>query len=327
MNNLKLSLLNSLALHCGYSTASTKAARLAAISHYDSYFSAMGKTRPLNVLSVDVGIKNFSYSKTSYKCLELPVADLVEWNHLNLHERFGSHYLPKTGDPNSLVDSKAYLAQLAVNVVDSIFFDPNWTPTIITIENQRTRSNGNTSTLPNVLLNFTFENMLYAACAARGDALIRKIEIIPMNASKMVNFWISRFIARGPKISSAQSKVLRTQLLYGWLSHPKYSPFTLSGLVSNLPQGFVDLSMRAKTNALLDHLSFGARPKKVDDLVDCLLYNLMCVLQLRHHHQLKVALSKNEDIAQLVQEWDTQHCGFLLPLLQSTELELGSEYL
>lgn len=323
MNKLKLSTLNSLALHCGYPTATTKQARLAAIFHYEDFITQLGAPRPLNVLSVDVGIKNFSYCKASYKHLALPTVDIFEWNHLNLHDKFGADYTLQTGDPTSLVDSKAYIAKLAVDVVDHVFFDPNWTPNIITIENQRTRSNGNTSTLPNVLLNFTLENMLYAACSAR-IASSQNTKVIPMNASKMINFWLSRFIEKGHKLSGSRSKSLRTQLLYGWLSHPQYAPFAFGGL--NIPPNFVDLSMRAKTNALLDQLSFDNRPKKVDDLVDCYLYNLMCVLQLRHHNDLRVALLNDEDITALVHRWDIEHCNYLHPVLESFNLELNKSY-
>lgn len=317
MLSLKASTLNSLALHCGYPTASTKAARLLAIASYDAFFSALS---PRRIVSVDVGIKNFSYCKLSYVGESVTITD---WNHLNLHEKYGSGYLHKTGDSSSLVDSKAYLAHVAVNVVDNILMSQE-DPDIITIENQRTRSNGKTSTLPNVLLNFTLENMIYAACEARG-ASHRNISIIPMNASKMVNFWMSRFLAKGPKITSLQSKTLRTQLLFGWLADPECAPFELKGLHS-LPSDFASLSFRMQTSALLDLLTFDSRPKKVDDLVDCLLYNLMCMLQLRHHHELKKAQENEHDIAQLVHNWDKKHCRYLHPLLESTHLELASEY-
>lgn len=320
MNSLKASTLNSLALHCGYPTAPTKAARLLAIASYDAFLSGLSSAR--QIVSVDVGIKNFSYCKLTYLDL-LNSVTISDWNHLNLHEKYGIHYLPKTGDSTSLVDTKAYMAQVAVAVVDDILMCGEC-PDIITIENQRTRSNGKTSTLPNVLLNFTLENMIYAACEAR-EASRRGVSIIPMNASKMVNFWMSRFMAKGPRISTAQSKNLRTQLLFGWLADPDCAPFELQGLHS-LPSDFSKLSLRKQTSALLDLLSFGSRPRKVDDLVDCLLYNLMYMLQLQHHRELKRAQENEEDIAQLVHKWNTKHCCYLLPLLEFTQLELASEY-
>lgn len=325
MNSLKLSSLHSLALHCGFPTATTKAARLACIANYDDYFLALGKPRPLSILSVDVGLKNFSYCYNSYSSLSLPTAEILQWNHVNLHEKFGVDYQPKTRDPDSLVDSKAYIAHIAVNVVDKILLAHKNPPNIIMIENQRTRSNGNTSTLPNVLLNFTLENMLYSALTAKGASV--STEVIPVNASKMVNFWIGRFTGRSTKITSAKSKVLRTQLLYGWLSNPKYSPYKFAGLLSKLPTNLSGLSTRAKTSLVLDQLSFETRPKKVDDLVDCLLYNLMCVLQLRRHSELKKAILKDEDIAELISKWDADHCLYLQPLIKSAGLELASDYL
>ena len=318
MNTLKTATLNSLALHCGYPTASTKAARVAAIANYDAFFSSLPASP--TIVSVDVGIKNFSYCKVAHSDTQVSI---VDWNHLNLHEKYGSTYRPRTTDPDSLVDSKAYMAHMSVGVVNDILMPQGRWPDIITIENQRTRSNGKTSTLPNVLLNFTLENMIYAACEARG-ASTHRVAVMPMNSNKMVNFWISRFVNKSSGMSSAHSKTLRTQLLFGWLSHPNHSPFDLQ--LPSLPLDFARLSYRKQTSALLQLLKFETRPKKVDDLVDCLLYNLMCLLQLRHHRELKQAQQDGHDIAELVRHWDSLHCRYLRPLLDSTELELAGEY-
>lgn len=322
MNALKTLQLHSVALHCGYPTATTKATRLAAIGSYDAFYSRLA-AKPLDIISVDVGIKNFSYCKASYPSLDLPKVQIVQWNHLNLHDKFGALYTAKTSDPTSLVNSTAYLAHLAVHVVDLVFNSPKWVPSVVTIENQRTRSNGNSATLPNVLLNFTLENMLYAACAARATPKFNP-DVLPMNANKMVNFWIARFTAKGPRLSGAQSKALRTQLLYGWLSQPANAPFKMD--IGPLLGDFGSLSNRAKTNALLDALSFDSRPKKVDDLVDCLLYNLMYVLRLRHHCQLKTAIENENDLGELLHQWNTEHCAYLQPLVDAGAIELDTEY-
>lgn len=319
MNNLKLSVLNSLALHCGYPTATTKLARIAATSIYDKLYTSLGKHTPLNVLSVDIGIKNFSYCKATYSSIHLDLAQLHEWNHLNLHDKFGAGYTLQTGDENSLVDLKGYMAKLAVDVVDEIFCG-GWLPNLITIENQRTRSNGNTSTLPNVLLNFTLENMLYAACRAR-KLEMGNVSVVPVNASKMMNFWVLRFIGKGQKLCGSRSKSLRTQLLYGWLALPENAPFKVQGL--EIPLDFAGLSMRAKNNVVLDQLNFDTRPKKVDDLVDCYLYNMMSVVQLRRHAELKRAIESDQDLVELICKWDAEHCKFLDPILAQFNLELN----
>lgn len=321
MNAFKVSTLHNLALHCGYPTLANKAARILAIERAAT-FADLIPTKDLRVLSVDVGVKNFSYCKASYSSVQLPVPKIALWNHHNLHDCFGSNYTLKTGDADSLVDSKAYLAQLAVSVVDEIFLDPEWVPHVITIENQRTRSNNNNATLPNVLLNYTLEHMVYSAFAARqtGKSLFKNTLVVPVNSNKMVNFWITRFVDKGVKVSSANSKKMRASLLYGWISEPESAPFDLSCIVDRLPSDFASLSKKEQTASFLN--SFDAPPAKADDLIDCLLYNFAFVLQLNHH----LALQKVKDVDALIEEWDTSHCQYIEPVLTQYGLELSHDF-
>lgn len=319
MNSLKNDSLQRLALHCGYRTETTKAARLQAIASSAAFSNKLlaiprPKTSPLRILSVDVGIKHFSYSKVAYSA---NTAHLHEWNVCNLHDRFGvSDY----SGFDSLVDSKAYLASLALGVVDDIFLSPDWTPHIITVENQRTRSNNNKATLPNVLLNFSLEQMMYAVFAARqsSNKNIAASVVIPMNSNKMVNFWFSRFLAPLSKVSSAQSKVHRTNLLYGWLLDKGSAPFELASPIHTLPVDFGSLSSTKKKAALRGALSLAENITKVDDLVDSLLYNFTLAKQLVRHEQL---LKAGEDaIPLLLKLWDRHHQDYLSPLIESTNL-------
>lgn len=337
MNSLKVSALTRLALHCGYAGGTTKAARVLACSRAAAVAQRVLASQPpgpLNVLSVDVGLKNFSYCKVSYAGGH---ADVREWSHLNLHEQYGHLHGAKfraeqldgaeSGECDGLGgpgEQKAYLASLALAVVDSVFAAPAWVPHVITIENQRTRSAANKVTLPNVLLNFTLEHMMYAAFAARQttNAALANTLVVPVHANKMVGFWISRFLAANAKFSGAKSKVYRTQLVHGWLARPEHSPFSLS-LSGRLPADFAALSYRKRNNAVLDVVDALQRPKKVDDLVDCLLYNLQYAMELQHHLQLQEALVRDGDIPTLIDEWDTQHCSYLEPLLAETPLELA----
>lgn len=321
MNSLKLTTLHNLALHCGYPTLTTKASRLAIADAYRPLLNMF--SFPLNVLSIDVGIKNFSYCKLRYSGRNHKVT-IADWNYVNLHDRFGDGYSPITAGSVSAVDSKAYLAHLALSVVDNVLACPKWTPNVITIENQRTRSNSNSSTLPNVLLNFTLEHMIYAAFAARKSDSTRLSQtvIMPMNSNKMVNFWLTRFLAK-TKLTAAQSKLLRTNLLYGWLSNPELAPFPLP---IGLEQNFGSLSSRAKTAAFLDLLSLDSRPTKVDDLVDCILYNMAFAKQLEHHLELEKARAEHNDISELTARWDKEHCVYLTPLIASGKMSLNDAY-
>lgn len=310
MDRLKNSALQSLALHCGYPGGTTKASRLAAVEQGARAARRLLENAPatLNVLSVDVGLKNFSFCKLSYN-LASPAVAVHQWEHWNLHDRFGA------------AECKPELARLAVGVVDLVFVS-SWVPHIVTIENQRTRSNSNAATLPNVLLNFTLEQMLYAAFAARQSThpSLASTHLVPVNSNKMVSFWISRFVQT--KFSGARSKRLRAELLYGWLANPQHAPFDLSPIASSLPSNFSALSHTKQNAALLQALHLDNPPKKVDDLVDCLLYNLACAKQLQRHRQLQASL----DLEQLARTWDADHCSYLAPLVASARLELNPLY-
>lgn len=323
MNSLKASALKSLALHCGYRSGTTKLARLvAAQKSLDFANRLLRNCRPqddIRVLSVDVGIKHFSYSKVAYAG---SAASIDEWSVLNLHDRFGGAGLQDNAvADDNLADAKAYMAHLALSVVDSVFLQRDWVPHIITIENQRTRSNSNQATLPNVLLNFTLEQMLYAAFAARQSAAkhLQGVHVVPMNSNKMVNFWLSRFVAPLSKIPSAKSKQYRTNLVYSWLAEPSLAPFDIASFSLGLPSDFASQTALRKKASLKAALGLEDSPVKVDDLVDSFLYNMTMALQLQRHRELQ---SGNVDLAELIAKWDRHHHRYLHGLVAHTGLEL-----
>lgn len=329
MNRLIVKDLQRIAIHCGYRTETTKSARLKAIADssdfYDGILAQTKPKRPFNILSIDVGLKNFSYSKVSYMGKK---ADVKDWTVLNLHDSFGT---PDYIDEGSLVDSKAYMAKLAVSVVDNVLVSKLWVPNIITIENQRTRSNSSKATLPNVLLNFTLEHMLYAAFAARQNTLpaYQHTAVMPMNSNKMVNYWLTRYTAKSCLYSPSRSKTYRKTILYGWFKEPHLAPFDISSFTDKLPSGFASMGTTLLNNSLKLALNIVRTNTKVDDLVDSLLYNISTARLLAHHQEIKKLLAKDdkEGIIELLDEWDREHIKFILPLLRGREdLYLAKEY-
>ncbi|PSK40474.1 hypothetical protein C7M61_000116 [Candidozyma pseudohaemuli] len=314
----KLATLHGLALHCGYPAIGNKTARVKAIE--ELCFSV--NTQPLNILSIDIGIKNFSYAKLLYKGVPAKLIGLFDWNHVNLHNRFG---LPEANSSTLLL--KSYMAQLAVLVVDQILLG-EWVPSLILMESQRTRSNTNLATLPNVLLNYTLEHMIYAAFAARQHThpAFKDVPIVATNSTKMVNFWMNRFVNKDKRMTATFSKKLRAGLLFGWLSNAKSSPIDLSELSSRLPDDFASFSYRKKVSAFLDSFSFETLPGKADDLVDCLLYNIASYQQLRHHLELQPYIKEDKDVEELVHRWDESHIAYVKPVVDEFDLEFRPEY-
>lgn len=325
LSRQKIATLHGIALHCGYPVLTTKTDRIRAIEETSEFYNSL-KSKPLNILSIDVGIKNFSYSKLLYNTVTLPATKLQihDWNHVNLHDRFGS------SAANALTSLlKPYLAKLAVSVVDSILLEKDWVPSLILMESQRTRSNTNSATLPNVLLNYTLEHMIYAAFTARLDAYpsFKDVSIVATNSTKMVNFWINRFVKKETRMTTTFTKKLRAGLLFGWLADALSSPLDLSHLSSRLPEEFPKMSFRQRTAAFLDSFPFETRPGKSDDLIDCLLYNVATYMQLIHHHQLQKLISSDTNPSELLLSWDKAHLNYLAPVVDSFNLELRPEYL
>lgn len=347
LSALNGSTLHSFALHCGFPSGATKALKLAAISHLSWPLQRAlnnSKNEPFHVVSVDLGLKNFSYCKAFYLSSKF---DLVGWDVVNLHDRFGTKdplfdrysALVETEDPKALaktvlgvisnsVDSKAYMARLAVAVVDEILLTSDFRPHVITIESQRTRSNSNKVTIPNVLLNFSLENMIYAALASRQsrDPKLTDVVVVPMSSNKMVNFWLARFI-RKIKLTPLRSKNLRTALLYSWFLDPTLSPFDYSGLVRGLPENFHSFPTNKKMKALAAVLDVKMPPKKVDDLVDCFLYNAAIAKHIQHYQAYVECEPTKEAYTELILEWDRHHCNYLQRFLKQTAIELNPEYL
>lgn len=390
--NIKQSLLHSFALHCGFTLHVNKIGRLKAIAHlrwtFDKILRNVGLD-PLRVVSVDIGIKNFS---TCYATYKTDSTEINSWSVSNLHETLGpddplySRYsgelsknkesseidrfcddrsdLTKSNGSikdekdsgsdkggsvndkkgsvndkkdsvndkkgskknkkdsriindlnkevfenimNDSIDSKSYLARLAVGAVDNILLKSPEIPHIITVECQRTRSNSNKVTLPNVILNLLFEYMLYATIAARQscDPKLANIILLPMNSNKMVNFWISRFIPR-QKMTPAKTKALRALLFYSWFQDPSISPFTFE-ILRPVPKTLNKLSSNDKFKAVALSLDLEISLAKKDDLIDSFLYNVAIAKQIQHYKEFLKCEPSPEAYEELIREWDKQH--------------------
>jgi cruciform cutting endonuclease 1 len=276
----------------------------------------------VNVLAIDVGVKNLSYCKLSQVGIggdERPTLDIDQWKKIDLHEQYGSTYRPLTNDMTSLVDSKRYLSHLAFELVNDIVIRRDETPHVIVVENQRTRSNQLLSTLPNVLLNYTLENMVYSTIwtLQQQHPRLRDAMVMPMNASKMSHFWLNRFIDRP---QNSQTKKLRIQLFFNWLyGDNDNAPFVHS---FNLPERFGDFSSLHKSKYLLDQLGLPVVNNKIDDLIDSLLYGLTTHRSLQNQYSLLEVLNCNSDLLTFAEDRDKEHFRLIQKVIIDNNLEL-----
>lgn len=303
----KLKVLKEIAFYCGIPSSLAKEELATLLT---STLNARNDFKPpLNVISIDVGLSNFSFADVSYKNWSSK-PHINRWNHTNLKEKF------------SFAQNETWrssLSSLAVNAVDKLLLAGKKKPSIILIEAQRTRNAFSTATLPIVLLNFAFEQMLYATLAARDSS----IPVRPINASQMVPFWVSHYLQKQSKITPACSKKYRCSLVLGWLADPLLAPMDLSSITSHLPQDFSTMSTRAKTKSLLASYPFEVAPAKIDDLIDALLYNIATFLQLRRSHDVQQHLMVSDNPEPLLHKWYDEHCHYLSPVLSEYNLQLG----
>ncbi|CUM63605.1 uncharacterized protein PRCAT00001186001 [Priceomyces carsonii] len=335
LSKCKSSTLSQLATLCGIPNQPTKEGRQKAILRYLDLFSRLNVPTSamaqgnLSVLLMDIGIKNFAYCKVDG--IDIKQSDIKsivtksQWDKWDLHKEFGCEGLePLLGNSNGgVLDSKRYLSHLSYLVVNRLAVSSLPRPNVIVVETQRTRSNSNSVTLPNVLLNYTFENMLYSSLytLSRLGIVDHECLIVPMNANSMANFWINRYVK---KLSLAKnSKKYRLSLLLHWLNNPSLSPVRFKDI--ELPQGFENLSISKKRQVVLGYLG-KEKNEKLDDLVDCLLYNITIKFQLSNLYTLADNLRLNMDISPLVEELNLKHYSFIRPLIDELDLELNDDF-
>lgn len=292
LSKYKSSTLTQVALNCGFPTEGTKLNKIDLIYNGLKLYNVTGDN--IDILSIDIGIKNFAYCKSKlsdFSNPELknwPNVKLKNWQNVNLNEKFKYNQL------SNIIDEKNYLSYLSNCIINEIIMITPF-PKIITIENQRTRSNGLTATLPTVLTNYTLENMLYSSIYTN-KLYNEKFNplVIPLNSRNMVNFWINRFLKKSNiKFNSLLTKKLRINLV-------------LHLLTNNIIKLDIDLKelsiVDKKPNYLLKLINAHSSNKisKIDDLVDCLLYNYMMIQFLQNQSTLANVIEHDLDLDSFV---------------------------
>lgn len=298
--------LNSLLVACGVPTPSKKSDKINALI---SYLPIYQKHPVPTICSIDIGIKNFSYCKSNN-------SDVIAWDCVDLNQRMFD--LPIPGDHTSLINSKFLLSSYS-NLIVNEFVSKDNVPHIITVENQRTRTMGNSSTLPTVLLNYTLENMLYSLLYSKSSDYL----IIPLNSRNMVNFWINRFLDKlKVKFLNSLSKKLRIQLLLS-----NYNQFFTYDKIT-LPSEYSSLSMQKKAKYIQSefNLVLGHQVDKLDDLTDSLLYNTMVQLFINNQKQLIHCIENDLDLENLLHDWNAFHIDLLRKVVSENDLIFDEKY-
>lgn len=296
--NYKNEVLTQLCVLCGANVPTKKVDKVLSLVKTISFYNSLPRT--INLLAIDLGIKNFSYCKMNhYNINEKPKIGLDHWNTLNLMDKYALDDVTSQS-----------LGQLSYQLMHELCVD---NPDIILIENQRTRSNHNSSTLPNVLNNFKLENMLYSTYYTFKHINALNGEIITMNSNKMMNFVLNRFLSPQNKFNN---KNLRIKLLMHWINH------------KNGPVDF-DLPNDLTSKTLIHHYN-SSNPypiHKLDDLFDSLLYCLNFILIYKNNLSLLHCLNQGSDVLELIFHINRQYFDTLSEFIHSQDLILHESFL
>lgn len=319
--------LNHIAILCGFHIPSkcTKAGRIDSIVSGLQFINQLPSK--VNILLIDIGIKNFSYCRTEAVDLHahpLHQHRISEWSKLNLDHVFGTNYSPVIS-PDHPLDKRRYLNYITQLITDTCV-GKNEPPTLVIFEAQRTSNaggGGRSGMLPTVLLNYTFENILYTNFYLRYP----QTSVWPLSATRMASLWINRYFDKASmKLLRKNSKTFRLRLLFYWLIEDVL--FKSAALSKN--DSFVGMKETEIARKLILSLKLSddemVNRLKIDDLVDSLLYNLTAIQYLKNLHLLKQALENGHDLKEFVHKQNSRHILLLKPLTKEYDLILSEEF-
>ncbi|CAI5755720.1 unnamed protein product [Candida verbasci] len=299
INKLKkftLPTINSLNVLCGSSSlknpTNNKSSRIETlVANYQFYFNHFKPKANFEISSIDIGIKHFSYCKS--KCIPCSTGPIVvqKWDKLNLDERYGINFKPEINKA-SIFDDKRYLIHLTKEMINDLQFNNS---DLVIMEAQRTRSSGspNMGTLPIILKNFTFENLIF-------NNLYPNFVML-MEPKKMMHFWFYNYIEESTFKTSKNPKKIRKELFVNWYNR---NMFELPGFNGDI----------SKKNQLMDYLQLDNK-NKLDDLIDSLFYNLTMHYQFRNLEIFDQFVNEDLDFNKFVEERKLIHLDLIQPIL------------
>lgn len=303
-----ISTLNQVGLLCGLKSGTTKQTRIdqiiSGLNIYNHIKTNCDETK-LNVLSIDIGVKNFAYCQINKLDLTgTKILGIKKWNKLNLNEKYP--YEPLM-DESTIYDKKVHINHLANEITKKLLTNK---PDIVVMEVQRTKSNNNSVTLQTVLLNFTLENLIYHQLWQAGKI------VVPMTSAQMINFWLNRFVTKECLSGNKNAKTFRNQIVLDWLNGAGTS------LIKNT---FTDGEVTK--SSLLAALDLPVKNNKIDDLIDSMLYNLTLIQQLRNQRVLQQYLLEERDLNEFVDKYNRVQLDLIEPLITNNDLQLLDEFL
>ncbi|KAK9322406.1 mitochondrial resolvase Ydc2 [Lipomyces orientalis] len=340
-HKLSVESLKSLSRLCGLSSSHTKRELISNLNEAISRYSIPSPQSVLpaaasnhRVLSVDMGLRNFSFSVLDVPDLE-QAPTLSAWSLTSI--------LPHT--PLALTQpdfSPAVAAQLAYAAfVDDIL--PRFNPDTILLERQRHRSGGGRNVLEWTLKVNMFESVLYGVLTTLINQGALKAQVCEVLPSRTKGYWIRNAVPPPASSSSAAdadddvvvtgrkrvknkyalSKLVKVNLVKRWTAGVSFaSPaackhvvFTESTIPTALqfhpspPSPSSSRKQRPKSDADFESVRAdpGGNKVKLDDLSDSLLQGVAFVQWQQHRLELAKAVTNGADLAECCQVMVDRH--------------------
>ncbi|KAG7887137.1 hypothetical protein KL936_004658 [Ogataea polymorpha] len=157
-NNIKGEWLRRTAQNCGIAMSGTKGELAESLGRALEQPSLLRK--PFHVLAIDVGLRNFSFSRFRLETLEehgRPL--LIQWYKMDLHQY--------TGIENEEFTPVNY-SQIMGHVVGDLVYASD-VPDVVVVERQRFRTMGNKNVFEHILKSNILESILVATILAKGS--------------------------------------------------------------------------------------------------------------------------------------------------------------
>lgn len=262
-----------------------------------------------SVLSIDVGVKNFSYCKMEIEAdnpYNKPI-EIVEWDKLDVLNWYG--------DQNLEFNPVNYAA-LASSIVSRLILGKTARPDLILIERQRFRSMGSSSVLEAVIRSAVLENMIFASLKSLKDYEPNNFQYLVQSSSPLImtSFWESYKTStdlRFDKLESASRKKHRIELVSDWILNSK--TIKLKGLTKDLLSQFSNGPNNSRrlnkiVNSINGITKSDSETNKSDDLADSLLHGITWLRFEKNKQMFNQTLRENpEFLNEKLLEIETNH--------------------
>jgi cruciform cutting endonuclease 1 len=306
LGGLPLRQLHRLAVLVGAPCSGTKPVLIREIQK--AIHDVPGKTttspprNPLQIVSIDMGVRNLAYCHLSTSFAAPEAKDrairVSTWTRLSVEENHLSDTaeIQNRDDQTLRADAKkangmresydpAVYARRAHSFVKQII--QSHQPTHVLIERQRFRSGGQAAVQEWTIRVGVFEAMLYSVFRTFMDELHYRCHVIPISPTQVNSFWLGSDpadVSKGVrhKAPAKEAKKQKIALVEKVLRDTNTGGFEVSLLepAKGTASQFMSRSAKQRSSA-------GSRAPKLDDLSDSLLQGLAWIQWQKNRHQLE----------------------------------------